>query len=114
MEASAGHLELALLYAPLHTFEREFYDVAGHLYVRLDDARARVATARARLNPAANREAIAAVAEARQSADECTQALTKGGADPAAMKGLYRELARYFHPDLASDEPRRLVRQNLV
>ena len=62
MEASAGHLELALMYAQLHTFEREFYDVAGHLYVRLDEARAKVATARARLNPGTNREAVAAAA----------------------------------------------------
>jgi len=114
MEASAGHLELALMYAQLHTFEREFYDVAGHLYVRLDEARARVATARARLNPGTNREAVAAAAAARQAADECAQALSRGGTDPAEMKGLYRELARYFHPDLASDEPRRLVRQQLM
>lgn len=114
MQSSVGQLELALLRAHLHTFERQFYTALGPHYVKLDEARARAAKAKARFMPATNRDAIAASLQALKTAEECANALTNPEVELDAMKRLHRELARNFHPDLASDNARREVREKLM
>ena len=114
MDSSVGQLELALLRASLHQFERRFYQVAGRLYVELDEARAQAFRLRARFMPSAHRESLAAREAARLSAEECARGLTRQACDPEKLKHLHRELARTFHPDLASDQARRLVREKLM
>ncbi len=114
MNSSVGQLELALLRAHLHSFERRFYDLLGPRYIQLDEARAQAAQLRARYIPTAHKDAIAARQLVRQSAEECENVSKRPPADPDKLKKLQRELARAFHPDLEPDEARQAVRQRLM
>ncbi len=114
MQSSVGQLELALLRAHLHTFERQFYTAVGRPYVKLDEARALAAKAKARFMAATNKDAIAASLQVIKTAEECAKALSRPEVELEAMKRLHRELARNFHPDLASDNARREVREKLM
>jgi hypothetical protein len=114
LSASVGQLELALLRAYLHTFERRFCKAVGPRYVELDEALAHAARLRERFMPSAHRESLAARERARQSADECARALQPRPSDPERVKQLQRELARTFHPDLETDGMRRIVREKLM
>lgn len=114
MNSSVGQLELALLRAHLHTFERRFYRALGPRYVELDEARAQAAKLRSRFVPAAHRESLAARDQARVSAQEYAHALSQPAPDPDKLRRLHHDLARHFHPDLASDQARRLVREQLM
>ena len=114
MNSSVGQLELALLRANLHTFERRFYDLLGPRYIQLDEARAQAAQLRAKYFPTAHKDAIAARQLVRQSTEECANASHRPPADPEKLKKLQRELARAFHPDLETDHARRAVRERLM
>jgi hypothetical protein len=114
VNSSVGQLELALLRIALHTFERRFYEVAGLCYVELDEARAQSAKLRARFDPAAHRESIAAREQARLSAQACAAALTRPAADPEKLKRLHHDLARHFHPDLATEQAHRVLCEQIM
>jgi hypothetical protein len=114
VNASVGQLELALLRIALHTFERRFYQVAGLRYVELDDACAQSAKLRARFDPAAHRESLAAREQARLSAQDCAGALNRPVADPEKLKRAHHELARQFHPDLANEHAHRVLCERIM
>jgi hypothetical protein len=114
VDPSVGQLELALLRARLHSFSRRFYEIAGPRYLEFDEARAQAAKLRARFMPAAHRASIEARETARACAEECALALRRPFSDPERLKLLHRDLARHFHPDLASDGARRVIREKLM
>ncbi len=114
MNSSVGHLELALLRLSLHNLERRFLRTVGPRYVELDEARAQAAKLRARFYPAAHRESLAAREQARISAEACAAALVRPAANPERFKQLHRELARNYHPDLASDQAQRTLCEQLM
>jgi hypothetical protein len=114
MNASVGQLELALLRIALHTFERRFYEVAGLRYVELDEARAQSAKLRARFDPAAHRESIAAREQARLSSQACAAALHRPAVDPEKLKRVHHDLARQFHPDLIAEHAHRVLCEQIM
>lgn len=114
MDSSVGQLELALLRARLHTFERRFYRIAGPRYIDLKQARAEAIMHRARFMPEARGESLKARKTAAECAEECARATWKPAPDPDRLRHLHHELARHFHPDLASDGARRIVREKLM
>ncbi len=103
VNSSVGHLELGLLRVNLHNLERRFLRTVGRRYVELDEARAQSAKLRARFYPAAHRESIAAREQARISAEACAKAAVRPRPDPQRFKQLHHQLARNYHPDLATD-----------
>lgn len=114
MNSSVGHLELALLRLSLHNLERRFLHTVGPRYVELDEARAQSAKLRARFYPAAHRDSLAARERARLSAEACAAVTARPAADPQRFKQLHRELARNYHPDLASDRAHRALCEQLM
>jgi hypothetical protein len=114
MKLSVDQLELALLRIALHNFERRFYSVTGARYVELDEARTHSARLRARLDPGAYRESVAARDQARLSA-ECTSAvLDRRTVNPEELKRVHHDLARRFHPDLITEEIHRAVCEEIM
>ncbi len=114
MDSSVGQLELALLQVSLHRLQHKFSQVIGPRYVELDEAYAQAARLRSRFVPAAHREALHALDTLRASAAECAAELLQLPADPDRLRHLHHRLARDFHPDLASDQARRLLREQLM
>ncbi len=114
MQTSVPHLELALLRLSLHNLERRILRSVGPRYVELDEARAQSAKLRARFYPAAHRESLAAREQARISAEACAAAAARPTPDPERFKHLHHELARNFHPDLASDNAHRVLCERLM
>lgn len=114
VNSSVCQLELALLRVRLHAFERRFYLRMGPLYMQLDEARAQSARMSARFSPAAQAASLAARQRADATASECASALQPLPSDPEKLKRIHHQLAREFHPDLASDQARRTVREKLM
>ena len=113
-ELSQRELDLATLEAEISNFESQYLRTVGVRYAELDEVRARIAEARARLRPEdrrAREEAEAAESRARESAKEAasaTQEEPRQKFRPSeALKKLFREMARMLHPDLATDEEER-------
>ncbi len=105
-------LDLATLQAELHIFEQRYLHVVGSRYAELDEVRAQIAAAKARLNPdddVAQAEAEEAREQANDSAHAAsdvadTKEISAKFKPSDNLKKLYREAARQIHPDLATDE----------
>lgn len=115
-------LDLATLQAELHAFEQRYLRIVGSRYAELDEVKAQVADARARLTPEdeyAQEEADEARAQADESAHAAADveeaSATAGKFQPSdSLKKLYREAARQIHPDLSTDEQERKRRHQVM
>lgn len=101
-------LDLTDLRNRLRTFEARYMAQVGTLYATLDDLEARIAEQEVSVYKTQAAEARAAAA--RQRAEETHEA-AHGSDTPedtpeptAALKTLFREVARRLHPDFATDE----------
>lgn len=115
-------LDLATLQAELHVFEQRYLRIIGTRYAELDEVRAQIAEAQARLDPDDD-VAQAEAEEAREQADESANAASdvaeieeiSAKFKPSDnLKRLYREAARQIHPDLATDETERKRRHQVM
>ena len=115
-------LNLATLQAELHVFEQSYLRIVGSRYAEVDQVRATIAEARARLNPdddVAQAEAEEAREQANDSARaagevEETKEISAKFKPSDNLKKLYRDAARQFHPDLATDEKERERRHQVM
>ncbi len=113
-ELSQEELELLTLRTDLLDFQTAYLKALGPLYAELDRIEAENAEFRARLRPGdcqARRRAEQARAKAEDSAraagqfrDTDPETRTK---PTEALKKLYRDFAKRFHPDLATEEAER-------
>jgi peptidoglycan hydrolase CwlO-like protein len=117
-ELTDRELSLANLRAELAAFEGRYLREVGALYAELDDWNAKIAELTAAAD--GSDEAKAAAAEARGQAEE-SYAAAHGEAAKAAdfspspeLKKLFREVVRQIHPDSATDEADRAVRNRLM
>ncbi|MBS1806815.1 MAG: molecular chaperone DnaJ [Acidobacteria bacterium] len=115
-------LDLATLQAELHVFEQRYLRIVGSRYAELDEVKAQIAEARARLNPDdayAQEEADEARAQADESAHAAAGAEEASAASikfkpSESLKKLYREAARQIHPDLTTDAEERHRRHQVM
>lgn len=120
-ELADKELQLATEQAELKEFEKLYYRAVGNRYATLDDLEARIAERVAQRNPA-NEEAQRQATDARQRAEESeresdyAQQLESGPAFAATdeLRRLFRQIAKLFHPDLATDERDRTRRHELM
>jgi hypothetical protein len=117
-ELTDRELFLASLRAELAAFEGRYLREVGVLYAELDDWNAKIAELTAETD--GSEGAKSAAAEARSQAEE-SYAGAHGEAAKAAefspspeLKKLFREVVKQIHPDYASDEADRLVRNRLM
>lgn len=89
-ELAQRELDLATIKGELHAFEREYMGVVGIRYTELDRFKALIAQCIANLSTA------------------------RGFKPSYGLKQLYREVAKQIHPDLATDDEDRKVRQELM
>lgn len=118
VELNRRELLLANLRADVLPFERRYIRKIGTRWARLDEIEALIAEAEARHQPG-NPAARLAAAQARERAGRSRAAvlrrISSGGFDPpAALKRLYRTVARRVHPDLGEDPLDRQLRQRLM
>jgi hypothetical protein len=117
---SRRELDLATLHGVLHLFERKYLTIVGSRYAELDEIKAQITEAEARLKPNDNRirkKAAQARAQAQDSAQATgiAQEPRQEKFEPSeSLKKLYREVAKRMHPDLAVDERKRIRRQQLM
>lgn len=115
-------LDLATLQAELHVFEQRYLRIVGSRYAELDEVKAQIAEARARLNPEdayAQEEADEARAQADESAHAAADVEEASAASAKfkpseSLKKLYREAARQIHPDLTTDAEERNRRHQVM
>jgi len=115
-------LDLATLQAELRTFEGRYLRSVGGLYAELDEIEAQIAEALARFSPkdhAAQQQATHARRQARESAQAAGHAGTSETPDTVfhpsdSLKRLYRTVARYVHPDLATNAQDRMRRHEVM
>jgi hypothetical protein len=116
-------LELATLEGALHAFELKYLRIVGVYFAELDDIRAKIAEAVAQLYLEDDRlqeEAARARAQARESAEASDTARSARDSisapfnPSAAIKTLFREIAKRLHPDLGSDDEDRLRRHQFM
>ena len=118
-ELAERELELATLQKELRAFERTYLCTVGPLYAELDDLEARLAEINARQHPT-DPSYVERATHARSKAAESARALTTvddvqaNTAPGEELKGLYREIARQVHPDLAPDDASRPRRTRLM
>jgi len=113
-ELAERELDLSTLEAELRAFERRYLRTVGVKYAELDDLEAQIAEAQARLRPR-DTQAQQRAQQTRTQAQESAQAAGTAQASkqkdefkvPEDLKKLYRDLAKKFHPDLATDEKER-------
>jgi CRISPR/Cas system CSM-associated protein Csm2 small subunit/ElaB/YqjD/DUF883 family membrane-anchored ribosome-binding protein len=117
-ELTDRELSLANLRAELAAFEGRYLREVGKLYAELDDWCAKIAEFSAEAD--GSEEAKSAAAEARGRAEE-SYAAAHGEAAKAAdfspsleLRKLFREVVRQIHPDNATDEDDRAVRNRLM
>ena len=114
-------LQLASLRAELAAFEKIYLKTVGLFYAELDEIEAKIADLNAVRDPS-NEEAQETARQARQKAAEShsavhelsQQLIAKSFKPSPELKGLYREIARRIHPDLAIDEEDRARRQKFM
>ena len=118
-------LELATLKADLLSFQHIYLEAVGQLIAELDEIEARVAEATARKYPTDNKTEET-VKKARKRANESANSyqsyreeigvsLPKRKFSPTEnLKKLFREVAKRIHPDLASNERDRTIREELM
>jgi hypothetical protein len=111
-------LNLANLRAELTVFERRYLRQVGVLYAELDDWDAKIAELAAKRER--TEEACSAATQARTRAEESHAAVggeaseAKEFAPSLELKSLYREVAKRVHPDLATDDADRRLREALM
>jgi len=117
-ELTDRELVLANLRAELAAFEGHYLRKIGVLYAELDDWKAKIAELGAEAD--GSEGAKSAAAEARGQAEE-SYAAAHGEAAKAAdfspspeLKKLFREAVKEIHPDIATDELDRAVRNHLM
>jgi hypothetical protein len=117
-ELTDRELVLANLRAELAAFEGHYLREVGVLYAELDDWKAKIAELAAEAD--GSEGAKSAAAEARGQAEE-SYAAAHGEAAKAAdfspspeLKKLFREAVKEIHPDIATDELDRAVRNHLM
>jgi DnaJ domain. len=113
-------LDLTTLQSELHPFEASYLRVVGVRLAELDEIKAQIAEAEARLKPK-EKKIQEQAAQARAQAQESAQAAwiseeprEEKFKPPESLKKIYREVAKSIHPDLASDEKERLRRHKLM
>ncbi|MFN0088566.1 MAG: hypothetical protein ACKVX9_24470, partial [Blastocatellia bacterium] len=113
-ELAQRELDLATLQAEINAFERQYLSVVGARYAELDEVRAHIAEARARLRPddrRAREEAEETANRAQESAQEAASVSEEDAHSKFKpsndLKKLYREMARLLHPDLATEPQER-------
>jgi hypothetical protein len=117
-ELTERELSAANLRAELGAFEGRYLREVGSLYAELDDWNARIAEFTAEAT--GTEEARTAAAEARAQAEESRVAAHGEAANAAdfspspELKKLFREVVRQIHPDNASNEADRAVRNKLM
>lgn len=118
VQLAERELYLANLRAELAVFEGRYLRQVGVLYAELDDWNAKIAELLADEN--GTEEARFAATQARaQAAESCATSHgeaseSKEFAPSPELKGLYREVAKRVHPDLASDDADRSHRERLM
>ena len=117
-ELAERELSLASLKAALAAFEGQYLREVGVLYAELDEWNAKIAELIATLDGSC--EAQAAASKARQQSQE-TYAAAHGEASNAAefmpspeLKKLFKEVAKAVHPDRASGQDDRILRERLM
>jgi DnaJ-domain-containing protein 1 len=119
-ELTQRELDLTTLQAELHTFESRYIRIVGVCYAELDEIKAQLAEAEARLKPKDNNiqeEAVRARTEAQESAQAAgiiRETKEDKFAPSESLKKLYREVAKCIHPDLTTDKKERTRRQELM
>jgi hypothetical protein len=117
-ELARQELRLANLRAEMLPFEARYYRKIGIRCARLDQLEAEIAEMEARLNPerqGAQAYARRARERAEQSRAAVRRKLSEGGFNPpAALKRLYRAVARRVHPDFGEDSTDRDLRARLM
>jgi hypothetical protein len=116
-----AELDLATLEGELGAFERRYVRIVGVRYAELDGIEVQIAEALARQNPrdtASQAKASQARAQAEESAKASDAAKEPGPPEKfvasAALRQLYREVAKRIHPDLASDDADRARRTQMM
>jgi hypothetical protein len=117
-ELTDRELFLTNLRAELAAFEGRYLREVGVLYAELDEWNAKIAELAA--EAAGTEQARTAAAEARARAEE-SHAAAHGEAAKTAdflpspeLKKLFREVVRHIHPDNASDDADRALRNQLM
>jgi hypothetical protein len=118
-------LERATLTAELQSFQSFYLETVGGLIAELDELEALIAEALARSRPA-DQETNATAQRSRERAAESARSYesyrSENQDSPAPkkftptpeLKKLFREVAKKLHPDLATDEKDRLIREELM
>lgn len=116
-------LELATLQGELHAFEVQYLRRVGIYFAELDAIRAHIAEALVQCNVEdahLQEEAARARTQARESAEAsdaagaARDAISAPFQPSAAIKILFRDLAKRLHPDLGSEEEDRLRRHQFM
>lgn len=117
----ASHqLEYSTLAGEIDSFRNRYYLRVGSLYARLDTIRAEICgllSQRAPANEAAIQEAEQASQQAQQTWEEVNSAVEDNpiSFQPSAdLKQIYRQAAKLIHPDRATDEEDRHLRDRLM
>ena len=118
-------LERATLRAELQFFQQIYCEAIGVLIIELDEIQARIAEATAKKYPTDNKTDETAK-KTRERATESAQSYQSYQAESDALlpqkmftptqnlKKLFREVAKKIHPDLASNEKDRAIREELM
>jgi len=112
---------LATLRAELAAFEERYLRALGSYDAALDEIEAQIAEAAAKSDPT-DAEAQEKATEARSRADESTRVAkesertgTRADFQPSeTLKKLYREVAKFVHPDLAENDIDRARRHSFM
>jgi hypothetical protein len=113
-------LELATLRAELRAFDGVYFAKMAPKFARHDELVAQIAEARARRAPASSyvhARAADARRKAQESAEAATAAITVSKREfrPSEhLKGMFRDIAKRIHPDLATDDTSRAKRTELM
>jgi len=110
-------LDLATLRAELADFESRYLRTVGVLYAELDEIEAQIAEAQARRRPSdpeAEERAYRARAQAQESSETAKHIFVPKPKPTESLKGLFREVAKRIHPDLATNDADRARRERLM
>ncbi|MCL6589496.1 MAG: J domain-containing protein [Firmicutes bacterium] len=113
-------LDLTTFYAELRIFHAHYLKILGGLYSKLDELTAQIAELESQSRPD-DSEMRQKAAQARTQATESARAAGEAKQKPAYqfkpsdnIKKLYREVAKRIHPDLATDDKKRIQYQQLM
>lgn len=115
-------LELATLKAELISFQHIYFAAVGQLIAELDELEAQIAEAKAKKTPKLKASSKSAT-RTRERARESARAFKEQNEVPFPqakfiptedLKQMFRMVAKKIHPDLASDEKDRAIREELM